>query len=79
MKKPKRKYKVFYQRRMDSELPENCTIHDKVFAGETFAVSEAQAINNVRHRVIGDISQYLPLVSDGRYELFYDWSAELCI
>jgi hypothetical protein len=46
--------------------------------GQTFAVSEAQAINNVRHRNYGDYgtSQYKPIATSGHWENGLEWKAE---
>lgn len=47
------------------------------FEGKTFAVSEKQAINNVRHRKYGDYgsSQYKPIATSGHWENGLEWSA----
>ena len=45
--------------------------------GETWAVSEAQAINNVRYRTVGSTSQYLPYITSGHWEKRIEWEAEL--
>ena len=45
--------------------------------GETWAVSEAQAINNVRYRTAGNTSQYLPYITSGHWEKGIEWEAEL--
>ena len=43
-------------------------------AGETVAVSRAQAINNVRYR--NDLpSQHLPIETSGHYDVWIDWQA----
>lgn len=43
------------------------------YAGDTYAVSEAKAINNVRHRVYGDV--VLESIG-GNYEAGIEWKAE---
>ena len=39
------------------------------------AVSEKQAINNVRNRIMGNISQYKPVAFGGKWENGYYWKA----
>lgn len=43
--------------------------------GKTRAKSEAQAVNNVRHNTIGDVSQYKPIATCGHWENGYEWKA----
>ena len=78
MKKQKTRYFVFAQRKVISEFPEENVIYPKEFIGETFAVSEKQAVNNVRHRTMGDYmsSQYLPIEESCHYSVWLKWSAE---
>ena len=42
--------------------------------GETVAVSESKAINNVRYRT-GQSSQHLPIHTGGHYETWIEWAA----
>lgn len=71
----KSKYKVFAQYYFDTEDPEDCRKGGWKFMGETFAASEAGAINNVRFRVMGKKSQYKPLAVSGHWENGLKWSA----
>ena len=77
MAKPKRHYSVYYRLITYNEITNEESVSDFHFAGETWAVSEKQAINNVRHRNYGDISQYLPIYSSGSYEARYEWKAKV--
>lgn len=45
------------------------------YAGDTCAPTESKAINNVRFRCIGKISQYKPTEVSGHYEVWYEWNA----
>jgi hypothetical protein len=74
----KKRYKVFTQYYLDAEDPEDCIEGDWNFAGETFAASEAQAINNVKFRMMGAKSQYKPLATGGRWENGLNWKAIEC-
>lgn len=77
MKKPKEYYRVFIRYSMVAEEPENCFSEGWKYLDKTLAVSEEQAINNVRHRVMGDeISQYMPIATGGHWETWYEWKAE---
>lgn len=75
MKKPRQKYDVYL---VGTGYGCYATNYRKVFLGSTFAVSEAQACNNVRHRCGGysasefDIGDYL---EEGYVE--YNYKAEL--
>lgn len=71
----KKHYYVYMKWGVEADELENCTSHDPEFVGETWAVSEAQAINNVRHRAYGDVSQYLPIDVRGHYAVVWDWFA----
>lgn len=79
MCKLKKEYKVYAQRIVEFEPPEENVIYPEVFIGTTFAVSESQAINNVRHRMLGDYgtSQYKPVDVGCHYTVWIDWRAEL--
>lgn len=76
--KAKRKYIVYAARHLDTEEPEKEVVHDRIVVGETVAVSKAQAINNVRYREMGNVSQYLPIETSGHWDLYNDWEAEEC-
>lgn len=76
MKKQKRHYAVYTQYSMDADEPEDEFEDEWRFAGDTYAVSEAQAINNVRHRTFGDHSFSLPLAVGGKWATWLDWKAE---
>lgn len=69
-------WNVYIQRQVICEDPEDNVIHPWVFAGRTFAVSETKAINNVRYRVAGNISQYKPVETSGHYDVYVEWKAE---
>lgn len=74
-KREKRRFAVYYRY---FEVWDNGTdTGEWRFAGETSAVSEDKAINNVRFRM-GVNSQYDP-IEIGRDSLkFFDWKAEEC-
>lgn len=75
MKKSKHKYFVYAIQTVCIE-GEPDIVYPKKYAGTTYAVSETQAINNVKYRVAGAISQYLPIQVGGHYETFVEWEAE---
>ena len=77
MKKPKVPYEVYCRKRINAEEPENCVVYDWEYVGATAAVSEAQAINNVRYKRLGNngTSQYLPISVSGHYDVWLDWKA----
>lgn len=78
MKQKKHKFNVFSQHYVEHENPE-CSYRGKWnMVGETWAVSEKQAINNVRHRKRGDYysSQYKPRYVSGHWEEGEHWKAE---
>lgn len=78
MKKEKVRYRVYRQYFLEAEEIENSFEGEYKYVGSTSAVSEAQAINNVRHRLMGDYgtSQYKPLATSGHWENGYNWKAE---
>ena len=73
----KLKYAVYRQFILEAEEPENGVEHDKEFMGYTYAVSEKQAINNIKHRMMGNVSQYKPLAVSGHWAYWCKWTAEL--
>lgn len=83
MAKPKIRFIVYYQRYFATDYPEHYGINDSGYevyewkeAGSTYAVSEAQAINNVRCRLFGaKSSQYMPSGNGGSWEEGYNWKA----
>lgn len=77
MAKPRRKYQVYTAYYFYSEEYEDCHVDKWTHEGSTWAVSEKQAINNVRHRSYGDYgsSQYKPLNCEGSYENGLMWLA----
>jgi hypothetical protein len=77
MAKQKQRYNVYYRLRTYNEITNEEFISDFAFAGETWAVSERQAINNFRHREYGDFSQHLPIYTSGHYDAAYEWKAEV--
>ena len=72
----KKKYKVYSRYWFESEDVEDSRTDDWEFMGETYAVSEDKAINNVRFRTVGNISQYKPAAVGGHWENGLDWKAE---
>lgn len=75
MKKKRMLYQVYRKYYLDAEDIENSFEEDWKFAGSTYAVSEKQAINNVRNRIMGNISQYKPVAFGGKWENGYYWKA----
>lgn len=73
----KSKYSVYIQYYLEAEEEENNILGKWEFIGDTYAVSEKQAINNVRHREFGDYgtSQYLPTTVSGHWENGFNWKA----
>lgn len=73
MKKPRQKYNVYLVRDGDGCYEG----HREIFLGSTFAVSEAQACSNVRHRCGGGYSRWE--VGDYLEEgsVLYSYKAEL--
>lgn len=79
MERPKRKYLVYAKYYLESEFPEDSFEEDWKLVGETFAVSEKQAINNVRFKLFGNYcaSQYKPTYSGGHYSYGLHYKAIL--
>ena len=84
MAKPKVKYVVYYQHYFATDYPEvygtqsdsGYDLYEWEEAGSTYAVSEAQAINNVRCRLFGEkSSQYMPIGSGNSWVEGYNWKA----
>lgn len=71
----KKRYKVYTQYYMDAEDPSDSIEGEWKFAGETYAASEAQAVNNVKFRLMGPKSQYKPLATSGHWENGINWKA----
>ena len=71
----KKKYKVYARRIVEIEGEDPVT-HPWVFAGNTYAVSEAKAINNVRFRNEMP-SQHMPIETSGHYDVWVEWKAEV--
>lgn len=76
MTRVKRNFKV-YARRVVTCEDADTVIYPWVELGETKAVSEEKAINNVRFKRYGNVSQHLPVSTSGHYELWMDWKAEI--
>ena len=74
--KIKKTWAVYCRKRVEAEDDENSVVHPYQFVGKTRAVSEAQAINNVRQRTIGNRSQYLPVYTSGHWAVWLDWEAK---
>ena len=63
---------------MDEEYPADARYEEEWrFAGETWAVSEAKAISNVRYRTRGKESMMMPLSVSNSGAVFRDWMAEV--
>lgn len=79
MKKQKMKFRVFRKHwsMTDDECPDTLSEGKWENIGETWAVSEKQAVNNVRHRTLGDryASQYLPTMECGHCIAGYHYKA----
>lgn len=79
MKQIKLKYKVYRQRWSMSDDEDESTYSADGWEdiGTTYAVSEKQAVNNVRHRTLGDYysSQYLPTQEYGHSIAGYHYKA----
>ena len=84
MNKPKIKFIVYYQHYFATDYPEvygtksdsGYDADEWMVAGETYAVSEAKAINNVRCRLFGpNSSQYYPSGSGNSWAEGYNWKA----
>lgn len=73
----KQRYSVYVKRELYDDDGIKTVEYDWTPAGETVAVSEAQAINNVRHRVIGRRSQYGPYEVGPRWSVWLRWSARV--
>lgn len=67
-------YLVSVRRWINTE--ENTYQDEWIPIGTTRAVSEKQAINNVRYRAMGTESQYLPTYISGHMESGLEWKAE---
>lgn len=74
-KKPKKKWCVYFRYYFESENWEDCRKGSWKLAGETYAVSKAKAINNVRFRRVGNVSQYKPIACDCHWENGLEWTA----
>lgn len=69
------KYYVFKRYYFYQEEPEEHYFHKEwEYVGKTFAVSEKQAVNNVRHRV-NATSQHKPVNVSGHWENGFEWKA----
>jgi hypothetical protein len=71
----KESYAVYARYYFDSEEPEDCRKGNWKFMGKTSAVSEKQAINNVRFRCMGERSQYKPIAVSSHWENGLEWKA----
>lgn len=75
MKKERIPFDVYSRYYLHTEDPEDGFERDWTFEGDTWAVSEKQAVNNVRHRNLGDISQYKPIAVGGHWDNGLEWKA----
>lgn len=71
----KQKYKVFKKYYLSAEERTNDMEGNWEYVGDTVAVSSAKAINNVRYRTLGNISQYKPMITSCHYDSGYEWKA----
>lgn len=71
----KQKWAVYSRGYLLTEDAEDNVEHDWTLQGETWAVSEEKAINNVRYRK-GYSSQYMPVAVGGHWSRFVQWRAE---
>ena len=71
----KQKYNVYSKYYFDSEEAEDCFEGKWKHEGETYAVSEEKAINNVRFRKYGNVSQHKPIATSGHWENGRKWKA----
>lgn len=71
----KRYYKVYARYWFSSEDVEDSYCDEYQHMGDTFAESEAKAINNVRYR-LGYSSQNKPCAVGGKWANGLDWKAE---
>lgn len=75
---PKKHYRVYIRTYLDEEYPVEKRFEEEWrFAGETWAVSEAKAISNVRYRTRGKESMMMPLSVGHNGAVFRDWMAEV--
>lgn len=75
MKKPKFLYRVrVYKELLCDDEPSNVRYEIGIF--DTYAESEDKAINNVRFRVAGLKSQYLPICTSGHHDDWLVYKAE---
>lgn len=74
-KEMKRKYWVYARDYFITEDPEDCRKGEWCWQGSTIAVSEKQAINNVKFRRMGRKSQYKPMATSGHWENGLEWKA----
>ena len=73
--KERKRYAVYLRYFMEAEDPENCITGDWEFKGRTMATSEAQAVNNVRFKLMGNLSQYKPVAVSGHWANGFEWKA----
>lgn len=73
--KERAKYDVYCQYYLETDDYGNGVEGEWEYAGSTTAVSTKQAINNVRHNRIGDISQYNPIAVSGHWANGLNWKA----
>lgn len=69
----KKRWSVLARRVVDIEDAPS-VVYEWVPIGETVAVSESKAINNVRYRT-GQPSQHLPIQTSGHHETWIEWVA----
>ena len=69
------KYDVYRRSYWENDEERNAA-EEWEYAGTTWAVSADKAINNVRWRLFGNKSQYLPQVVNGKDAFGWEWKAE---
>ena len=79
MKRNRMKFRVYRKRWSMTNDEDQSTFSEESWEsiGETWAVSEKQAVNNVRHRTLGDrySSQYMPVMECGHSIAGYQYKA----
>lgn len=77
VKPTKRKFAVMITERIYNDWTPEYVDESDEGTYETFAVSEEQAVNNVRHRLFGDCgtSQYKPVSVSGYEDVWLDYEA----
>jgi len=75
--KERKRWKVYRRYFLEAEDPEDGIVTEWEFVSTTTAVSEAQAVNNVRFKTVGNWSQYAPIYVSGHWANGFEWKAEV--